>query len=120
MLQCLEKTDFSAEEFRARQEKVIEAIGDQAVAVVQGTDGAQGLGACRQYNEFYYLCGVETPHAYLVVNGKSRRSTLFLPHAPQAEAEHDQTVLLAETPDLVKALTGVDEVRGTELDFCRF
>ena len=37
----MEKVDFGAEEFRARREKVIEAIGDRAVAVVQGTDEAK-------------------------------------------------------------------------------
>ena len=29
----------------------------------------------RQSNEFYYLCGVETPHSYLVLDGKSRTVT---------------------------------------------
>src|SRR5512136_905264 len=95
------QTDFGADEFRARREKLIEAIGDQAIAVLQG-------------DEFYYLCGIEVPHAYLLVNGKSRRSTLFLPHASQVQAEHDQAVPSADAPDLVKALAGVDDVRGVE------
>jgi hypothetical protein len=30
------QTDFGADEFRARREKVAEAIGDQATAVLQG------------------------------------------------------------------------------------
>jgi Xaa-Pro aminopeptidase len=33
----------------------------------------------RQTNEFYYLCGIETPHAYLVLDGRNRKVTLYLP-----------------------------------------
>jgi len=108
------QTDFGADEFRARREKLIEAIGDQAIAVLQGDEDSPAMGSFRQGNEFYYLCGIEVPHAYLLVNGKSRRSTLFLPHASQVQAEHDQAVPSAEAPDLVKALAGVDDVRGIE------
>ena len=108
------QTDFGADELRARREKLIEAIGDQAITVLQGDEDSPGMGSFRQGNEFYYLCGIEVPHAYLLVNGKSRRSTLFLPHASQVNAEHDQAVPSADAPDLVKALAGVDDVRGTE------
>ena len=34
----------------------------------------------RQSNDFYYLCGIETPHAYLLLDGETKKATLFLPH----------------------------------------
>ena len=85
------QTDFGADEFRARREKLIDAIGDQAIAVLQGDEDSPAMGCFRQGNEFYYLCGIEVPHAYLLVNGKSRRSTLFLPHAEQGHGWSQQS-----------------------------
>lgn len=106
--------DFTAEEFRARRERVFEAIGEQAVGVLQGADNSQGLSPFRQYNEFYYVCGIEVPHAYLLLNGNSRRSVLFLPRESQIGKEHDREVPSADNPDYARALSGVDEVRGVE------
>ncbi|MEK6237079.1 MAG: hypothetical protein N2C14_20410 [Planctomycetales bacterium] len=31
----------------------------------------------RQTNEFYYLTCIEVPHAYLLIDGKTRSSTLY-------------------------------------------
>ena len=47
----------------------------------QGAPKANGFLVPRQTNEFYYLCGIETPHAYLVLDGRDRKVTLFLPRA---------------------------------------
>ena len=33
----------------------------------------------RQNNQFYYLTGVEVPRAILLMDGQTKRSTLFLP-----------------------------------------
>jgi len=71
--------DFSAEEFRARWNEVFDAVGSNAVVVLQGADSVKGHEVFRQYNMFYYLCGIEVPHAYLLLNGRSRKTTLFLP-----------------------------------------
>ena len=73
------QTDFPAEEFRARWERVFAKIGERAFAIVQGFPKVNGFLYPRQTNEFYYLCGVETPQSYLVLDGKTRRATLFLP-----------------------------------------
>ncbi|MEK6756250.1 MAG: aminopeptidase P N-terminal domain-containing protein, partial [Bacteroidota bacterium] len=72
--------DFPPEEFAQRRVKVYDAIGIGAIALVQGAPSPSGYVRFRQSNEFYYLCGVETPHAYLLVDGSQRRSTLYLPH----------------------------------------
>jgi hypothetical protein len=58
---------------------VFERIGDRAVAIVQGAPKPPGFTFPRQSNEFHCLCGVETPHAYLVLDGRDRKVTLFLP-----------------------------------------
>ena len=87
-------TDFPPEEFAARRAKVYDAIGDEAFAVVQGAPSPPGYTRFRQSNEFYYLCGIEVPHAYLLLDGKTKKATLFLP-APQrgARARRGQDAL---------------------------
>ncbi|HAV22162.1 MAG TPA: peptidase M24, partial [Bacteroidetes bacterium] len=49
--------------------RVYDAIGSNAVALAQGAPNAAGYTRFRQSNEFYYLCGLEVPHAYLLING---------------------------------------------------
>ena len=44
-----------------------------------GAPKTNGFLVPRQTNEFYYLCGIETPHAYLILDGKDRKATLVLP-----------------------------------------
>ncbi len=44
----MEQADFGADEFRARRERVAEAIGEQALAVVQGADADPAMGCFRQ------------------------------------------------------------------------
>lgn len=108
------QTDFSIEEFAARRNKVYDAIGDKAIAIVQGARGLAGFSVFRQSNEFYYLCGVESAHAYLLLNGRSRKTTLYLPHRDEGREAGEGKTLSAEDAVLVKKLTGVDNVRGLE------
>src|SRR5688572_16157934 len=70
--------DLPPEEFAARRAKVIDRIGD-AVAILQGTIERPGEQPFRQSNQFYYLSGVEVPRAMLVIDGRVKRSTLYLP-----------------------------------------
>ncbi len=108
------QTDFPPEEFRARWAQVFERIGASAVAVVQGVPMTNGFQMPRQSNEFYYLCGVETSHSYLLLDGREKKVTLFLPpRNPRLESAEGK-VLSAEDADLVKRLTGVDQVRSNE------
>lgn len=74
---------FPAEEFAARQARVFDAIGPDAHAVLQGGGPVRGFEVFRQSNEFFYLCGVEVPQAYLLLDGKTRTATVFAP-----ETEH--------------------------------
>jgi Xaa-Pro aminopeptidase len=108
------QTDFPPEEFHARWEKIFAKIGEKAVALVAGAPPATGFVFPRQTNEFYYLCGVETPSSYVLLDGRTRRVTLFLPpRNPRLEAAEGK-VLSAEDADLARKLTGADDVRSTD------
>jgi Xaa-Pro aminopeptidase len=69
---------FPPEEFAARRAKLMERIGD-GVAVLQGATEKPAEAAFRQNNQFFYLTGVEVPRALLIIDGRTRRSALFIP-----------------------------------------
>lgn len=108
------QTDFSKEEFAIRRAKIFDEIGNQSIAVIQGSGGIPGVSVFRQSNSFYYLTGIESPHAYLLINGKSKTSTLYLSHRDEGMERNQGKVLSAEDADLVKELTGIDQVKGIE------
>jgi Xaa-Pro aminopeptidase len=108
------QTDFPKQEFHARRAQVYTEIGSQAVALVQGSAKGPGHAVFRQNNDFYYLCGVEVPHAYLLLDGTSQTATLFLAHQSQRQVETEGEILSAENADLCRELTGVDQVLGIE------
>jgi Xaa-Pro aminopeptidase len=105
------QTDFPAEEFRERHQKVLAAIGAGSVAVVQGVGQTEGFTLPRQDNSFYYLSGIETPGAYLLLDGRTKKATIYLPaRNPRLEAAEGR-VLSAEDVDLVKRVSGADDVK---------
>jgi len=108
------QTDFTIANFTERRAKILENIGDNAIALIQGSGGRAGFSIFRQSNTFYYLTGVETDHAYLLLNGKNKKTTLYLPHRDEGREKGQGKILSAEDKDLVKELTGVDEVKGYE------
>ena len=108
------QTDFTRDEFAARRARVYDAIGRDGIAVVQGATGVPGFSVFRQANEFYYLCGVESAHGYLLLNGRARTTTLYLPHRDAARERSEGKMLAAEDSVLLKQLTGVDAVRPLE------
>ncbi len=46
------QSDFSPEEFTHRRGKILEEIGSEAVALLQGAPAPHGFGVFRQNNEF--------------------------------------------------------------------
>jgi Xaa-Pro aminopeptidase len=106
--------DITSDEYATRRERVFGAIGPDALAVVQGAPAPSGFFPFRQTNEFYYLCGIAAPHAYLLLNGRTRQTTLYLPHRDPRSAESDGEGLSAEDEDAVRQLSGVDSVAGPE------
>src|SRR6185503_8259934 len=100
-------TALPKEEFAARRAKVMQKIGD-GVAVLQGATETASYEKFRQSNQFYYLTGVPTPRAILVIDGKAKSSTLFL--LPTNEAmERSEGPLLGPGP-AAEQLTGIEHV----------
>ena len=108
------QTDFPAEEFRARHAQVFAKIGDNAVAVVQGVHQTEGFTLPRQHNTFYYLSGIETPGAYLLLDGRTKKTTIYLPPRNQRLEAAEGRVLSADDVELVKRVSGADEVASVE------
>jgi Xaa-Pro aminopeptidase len=106
--------DFPPQEFAARRAKVYDAIGE-GFALVQGAPSPAGYTRFRQTNEFYYLCGVEVPHAYLLLTGAQRTAALYLPHRNEARERSEGKLLSAEDAEMIKRLSGIEAVYGLEL-----
>ncbi|CAA9399778.1 MAG: Xaa-Pro aminopeptidase [uncultured Phycisphaerae bacterium] len=106
--------DFTPAEFAARRAAVAAAVGAAGVAVLAGLGETGAFDLFRQANEFYYLCGVEAPHAYLLVEGGTGRTTLYLPRRDAKHEASEGAQLNADEVDVARSLTGVDAVRPPE------
>lgn len=108
------QSQFPAAEFQSRWRKVFDRIGNNAFALVQGGPKVRGFVVPRQTNEFYYLSGVETPHSYLLLDGRSRKVTLFLPPRDERLERSEGRILSADDAEMVKKSVGVDAVMSTQ------
>lgn len=108
-------TDFPPAEFAARRAKVYDTIGTNGLAVLQGAPSPTGYTRFRQSNDFYYLSGIEVPHAYLLLDGASRKASLYLLHRNEARERGEGKLLSAEDADEVKKLSGLDAVFPNEM-----
>src|SRR5438094_9015144 len=97
-------TTFAPAEFSARRAKVMATIGD-AVAIVSGATETPTYTKFRQGSQFFYLCGVEVPRAILLVDGRTKTSTVFL----GAGGASNEGPLLAPG-DEARRLTGLERV----------
>jgi hypothetical protein len=76
---------FPLEEFAERRARVMDRIGE-GIAILQGAPEPPAYVRFRQNNHFFYLSGVEVPRALLLLDGRTRTVTLFLPPwDPQVE-----------------------------------
>lgn len=98
---------FPPEEFAARRAAVMKQIGD-GVAVLQGSAERPGEQPFRQGNQFFYLSGVEMPRALLLVDGRARRSTLYLP--PREERRERMYGDLLFPGEEAVRITGIEAV----------
>ena len=98
---------------QARWAKVFDKIGPKAIALLQGAPFEGGFAFPRQTNDFYYLSGVETPHSYLLLDGRTRKATLFLPPRNARLERSEGRVLSADDAELAKKLTGAASVQPT-------
>src|SRR4029077_7766702 len=96
------------EEFAARRARVIEKIGD-GVAILQGTTERPGEQALRQNNQFFYLTGVVEPRAIAVIDGRTKKTTLFL--LPKNERREQRMMGPGLSPGREAATApGIDDV----------
>jgi Xaa-Pro aminopeptidase len=102
---------FPSAEFAARRAAVMKQIGD-GVAILQGTTERPGEQPLRQSNQFFYLCGVNEPRAILVIDGKAKRSTLYLFGGAERRARMFGSAMVPGEA-AVKA-TGLEAVRPRE------
>lgn len=101
------QTDFPPEEFQSRWQRIYDKIGNDCVAVPQGVSMTEGFQVPHQSSEFYYLSGVETPHAYLLLDGRRRKTTLYLPPR-NARLEASEGKVLSATDEVAST----DEMRS--------
>ena len=99
-------TAFTPAEFAARRAKVMAAIGD-GVAVISGATETSTYTKFRQGAQFFYLSGVEVPRAILVIDGRAKQSTLFLPAHDALERGEGPRL---GPDDEAQRLTGVERV----------
>src|SRR3954464_2943076 len=99
---------FPPEEFAARRARVMDKIGD-GVAILQGTTERPGEQALRQNNQFFYLTGVVEPRAIVLIDGKAKRTPLFL--QPLNERREERMFGPGLHPgDAAAKATGIDGV----------
>ena len=108
------QVDFQPDEFKQRWTGVLNQIGDDAVAVVQGFPLSNGFIMPRQTNAFYYLSGIETPHSYILLDGRNKKVTLYMPPKNERLERSEGRILNAEDIKLIKKLVGVDAVLSTD------
>jgi Xaa-Pro aminopeptidase len=97
------------EEFKRRRKELCEKIGS-AHALIIGGPAPNDHAPFRQYNDFFYFCGVETPQAYLLIDGSTGFSKLYLPSANQQSRErNDQVISANDTSEVAKSF-GLDAV----------
>ena len=97
---------FTPAEFSARRAKVMTAIGD-GVAIISGATDTPTYTKFRQNSQFFYLCGIETPRAILVIDGRTKKSSAFLSATAGPAGEGP---LLGPTTENATKLTGLEEV----------
>ena len=98
---------FPKEEFAARRQAVMAEIGD-GVAVLSGATELPSYAPFRQNNQVFYLTGIEVPRAIVMIDGRSRTTTAFLP--PRNERlERSEGPVLVPGPE-AQQLSGIERV----------
>jgi len=93
--------------FLARRRALMDRL-EGGVALLAGAPETRAYVGFRQENDFYYLTGVETPGAFLLVDAAERRSVLFVPaRDSRREAWEGERLHPGER---ARAATGIEEV----------
>ena len=104
------QTDFGAAEFKQRRTELLDRLNG-ASALIKGGEHSGSSDPFRQVNEFYYFCGIVRPHAYLLIDGRSRSTTLYLSERSAHEERDEGATIGAQDAGIVAASSGVDAVK---------
>src|ERR1700704_6462244 len=99
---------FPPGEYATRRARVMERIGD-GVAILQGTTERPGEQPLRQNNQFFYLTGVVEPRAIAMLDGRAKKTTVFLQPLNERREQRMFGPGLHPGDDAVKS-TGADAV----------
>ncbi len=103
--------DFTADELRSRRERIATQIGAGAHLLIAGAPPVP-TDFPTQDALFYYFCGLETVHSYLLVEGGTGRTRLFLPSRDTIAGE-EQNRLGFEDAALIRERLKIEEVGAT-------
>ncbi|MDD8027741.1 MAG: aminopeptidase P N-terminal domain-containing protein [Acidobacteriota bacterium] len=101
---------FDKSEYAARRTALLEKIPD-GTAILFGAQAISSYYPYSQANDFVYLTGVELPNAVLILDGRSKTSTLLLTATETAARAEGLDPALARDP---KAFTGIERVMPAE------
>ena len=104
-------TNFSIQEFQSRRARIYDAIGPDAVALMQGLPSVHSSAIFRQSNEFFYVTGVVVPQAMVLMDGATRTTTLYLPKQNLSRAAVEGELLSSDDPAKTAKITGVETVK---------
>ncbi len=102
------------DELAERRSRLFDRLPADAIVLVRGARPGAGSRRFRQSNDFWYLSALETPGAYLVLDARTRQTTLYVPHRDPLRERSDGPVLSAEDADQLSAATSVDRVVGID------
>ena len=97
---------FTPDDFAKRRAKVMEQIGD-GVAILQGAELPEGFIKFRQDNNFFYLTGVEVPNATLIMDGKTKTATLFVPDRMSGDIKKEAWITPGEKDAALYKMTRI-------------
>ena len=106
--------DFSGDEFRGRRKSLLEMTEGEGIVVLAGAAATGAFDMFRQTNDFYYLCGVEVPQSYLLLDGRDQASTLYLPPRDEKMERSEGAVLTADDLELVVKILRIGLLCYTE------
>lgn len=95
---------------RSRRDALRRELGDEGLVILRGLPESRGYTEFRQDKSFWYLTGVASPNATLVMDLGSGEELLFLPE-PNAQKEGWEGELWDSGDAWVKEVTGFEEVR---------
>ena len=106
------RNSYSPENLVRRRSDVCNRLGTGQLVLLAGNTSSGAFDYFRQFNDFYYMTGIEVPHAYFALDTTSCTSTLYLPGLDAKMERSEGAMLSVEDEEVVKELTGVTHVKS--------